>query len=409
MIRNHRYRLYASGLLSASAMLFGAGSVLADVVLHPGTIQGTTGLSNWTFDQGYASISGNSAGFSSTVNFTGPTFSMTIEGNQTYTSGYTQNYKSTPGGYLYFYQNFSGLGLTVPENGEVEVDLTRPGATIVPQITVSGGALQSSHFEYSVYSNGASAQLNLERYDSTLVPLPVVAGLATELKGYAKVAVANGSGGVLCVAQVPLPGTSFNVAEGSTTNAPYSLTVSPDDCQVGIQGIVGVNNVPGGIVPSSAYAYAYGYSAAGAYLGQFAQSLTGNNQEYELIGMPEGTYYPQAQVSFPTGASMQLPNQNPSSVQVTTDMVQRDFVFDAGIAHGDLTLTGPFANGLQSASVSFSGRVRLQRARLRADGRRLRQRAADPRERRVFPHHDARRLAALVPERSTSRRPPPAS
>ena len=114
MIRNHRYRLYASGLLSASAMLFGAGSVLADVVLHPGTINGTTGLSNWTFDQGYASISGNGAGFTSSVNFNGETFAMTIAGNQTYSSGYTQNYKNTPGGYLYLYQSFSGLNLPVP-------------------------------------------------------------------------------------------------------------------------------------------------------------------------------------------------------------------------------------------------------------------------------------------------------
>ncbi|MBK8256748.1 MAG: thrombospondin type 3 repeat-containing protein [Polyangiaceae bacterium] len=342
-------------MLSASATLLGAGTVLADAVLHPGTINGTTGLSNWAFDQGYASVSGNSAGFSASVNFTGNAFAMTIEGNQTYSYAYTQNYKFTSGGSLYFYQSFNNLSIAVPENGQVAVDLSRPGASIVPAITVTGGTLQASHFEYTVYDNNSYAQLQAERYDATLVPLPVVAGFATQLRGFAKVAVSDGVGGTLCVAQVSLGATTFNLAEGDSAAANYALTVDQDDCDVGIQGTVGVNNAPGGMVPTSGYVYAYGYTPAGAYLGSFSQNLTGNNQDYQLVGLPEGKFYPQASVNFPNGASMQLPNQNPPFVDVAAGMSQRDFVFDGGIANGNLALTGPFADRLQWANVSYAG------------------------------------------------------
>jgi hypothetical protein len=353
----HRTRLCAPGLLAASAALLAAPFARADVVLHPGTIEATTGLSNWSFDQGYASISGSAGGFSSTVNYTGDSFTMTIEGDQTYSQAYTQSYKYTSNGYIYFYQNNNAAGIVVPANGSVSVDMRRPGGTITPRVHINGGSLVSSRYNSSAQDGNDYTSMNAERYDDTDVALPALAGVSTTLYGSVKVAVSDGMGGVLCTTQLGLDTTYLTVAEGATTAADYELTVGPGSCQSGIAGTVGVNNVPGGIQPTSGYVYTYGYGTNGSYLGYFSQSFSGNNQSYAFTGLAEGTYYTQAITYFPNSDYLQLPNQSPSSVSVTatSGMVQRDFVYDGGIINGRVQISGPYADQMQWGSVAFGG------------------------------------------------------
>jgi len=350
-------RLRVAGALTAIAALLATPLAQADVVLHPGTVSATTGLTNWSFDQGYASISGSAGGFSSTTNFTGDAFTMTIEGNQTYSYVYTQSYKYFPNGYLYLYTSNSAAALTVPDNGTVTVDLRRPGGTIAAHIDVTGGTLAGSRWDGSAQDGNSSTSLSSERYDGSDASLPAVAGWSTTLRGSATVAVSDGLGGVLCTTKIPLDTQTLVVSEGGTVAASYALTVGPDNCQSGITGTVGVNNAPGGLVPTSGYVYTYGYGPNWSYLGSFSQWFQGNNQIYKFLGLAEGNYYTQAYTYWPNSAYLQLPNQNPAYVTVTatSGMIQRDFIYDGGLIQGSVGITGPYATEMQWGNISYGG------------------------------------------------------
>jgi hypothetical protein len=345
------------GVLSTAAVLLAASLAQADVVLHPGSIQGTTGLTNWSFDQGYASVSGSAGGYSSNVSFTGDAFTMTIEGAQTYSNVYTQTYKYATNGYMYLYLSRWNAGIAVPDGGSVDVDLRRAGGTIAAHVDVTGGTLAGSRWDASSQDTSSSSSLTAERYDGSDAILPAVAGLATSLRGTAKVAVSDGQGGVLCTTQIALDSRTITVAEGDTSTQTYALTVGAGNCQSGIFGTVGVNNGPDGLQATSGYVYAYGYTPEGSYLGSLSSSFQGNNQPYEFTGLAFGNYYVQAYTYFPNSAYLQLPNQSPPYVAVTptSGMVQRDFLYDAGVIQGSIDITGPYAGQVQWGNVSFGG------------------------------------------------------
>lgn len=352
----NRSRLRLTGILATVAALSPSSFAWADVVLHPGTIEATTGLSGWSFDQGYASISGNSGGFSSTVNYSGDSFSMTIEGNQTYSYVYTKDYKYTSNGYVYFYQNSNNAAIAVPANGSVAVNLRSAGGTIVAHVAVTGGTVVSSSYNTSAQNSNTSVSSSAQGYNDADVALPALAGVSNTLTGSVKINVSDGNGGVLCTTQLGLDAQSITVAEGATGTASYTLTVGPSSCQSGLAGTVGVNNAPGGVQPTGGYVSTYSY-ANGTYLGSLFQSFTGNNQTYAFTGLAHGTYYTQAITYFPNSSYLQLPSQDPSYVEVTatSGTVQRDFLFDGSVIKGNVQLSGPYANQLQSGYLSFGG------------------------------------------------------
>ena len=358
MLRSIRTKALAAGLLAALASLAAAPAAHADAVLHPGTINATTGLTNWSFGQGYASIGGSAGGFSSTVNYTGDSFSMTIESGQTYTNFYTQSYLYASNGYTYFYLSNSQASIVVPAGGgSVDADLRRPGGTILAHVAVTGGAWVGSRFTASSQDGSYYSSLNGERYDGSDTALPAIAGVATTLNTSARIAVSDGNGGVLCTTQIGFDTKTITVQEGATAAADYAVTVGPDNCQSGIAGIVGVNNLPGGIEPTSGYVYSYGYTSNWSYLGQMGSSFTGNNQPYKFIGLAEGNWYTQAYTYFPNSAYLQLPNQSPAYVQVTASSgtIARDFIYDGGIVNGKVIITGPFADQMQWGNISYGG------------------------------------------------------
>src|SRR5689334_7832352 len=79
--RVNRLRLVACattlGMLAVSG-----GTAYGDVVLHPGTVSGTVGLSGISLQGGNVSISNGS--FSASTSLSGNSFTLTTEGNQTY-------------------------------------------------------------------------------------------------------------------------------------------------------------------------------------------------------------------------------------------------------------------------------------------------------------------------------------
>ncbi|MBI5608120.1 MAG: hypothetical protein HY902_04510 [Deltaproteobacteria bacterium] len=350
-------RLRAAKALMAALAVAAAAPVLADVVLHPGAIDASTGLTGWTFDNTYLSVSGNAGGFSSTANFTGDSVTMTIEGAQSYSSAYTQQYKYSSNGYVYFYQSFSSAGIAVPDGGTATVNLRKAGGTIATLVTVTGGAATASEYNTNSNSTGYSQSLNSAWYTSGDATLPAVADLTTNVTGNVTVAVSDGAGGVLCTTKMSLPASTATVAEGGTAVLNFALTVGPDDCLIGVKGTVGVNNVPAGLEPYSAYVNTYGYTAAWSYLGSFSTSISGNNQPYQFTGLAEGNYYVQAYTYFPNSNYLQLPNQSPAYVAVSqaTGMSTRDFIYDGGVITGKVEVTGPYADQVQWGNTTFGG------------------------------------------------------
>ena len=169
--------------------------------------------------------------------------------------------------------------------------------------------------------------------------------------------MSDGAGGALCTTGVALATRTVNVAEGDTAVETYALTVGPDDCLIGVQGIVGLNNTPGGMTPTYLSVSTYGYTPTWSYLGSFSKSVSANNGPYAFTGLAEGNYYLSAYTQFSTGEYTQLPNQDPSYVAVSqsTGMSTRDFVFDGALLTGNVIVTGPYANEVQSGNISFSG------------------------------------------------------
>ena len=113
--------------------------------------------------------------------------------------------------------------------------------------------------------------------------------------------MSDGAGGALCTTGVALATRTVNVAEGDTAVETYALTVGPDDCLIGVQGIVGLNNTPGGMTPTYLSVSTYGYTPTWSYLGSFSKSVSANNGPYAFTGLAEGNYYLSAYTQFSTG------------------------------------------------------------------------------------------------------------
>ena len=163
-MKNHRLpRLLAATALSAVAAFIGMPTAHADVVLHPGSIEATTGLTNWSFGSSYLSVSGSAGGFSSTASYTGDSVTMTIEGAQTYSYASGYSYLYTINSNLYFSQSFNQANIVVPDGGTAVVDLRHAGATIAPQVTVTGGSIVSSRYTTSASATNYSSYLDFNQ------------------------------------------------------------------------------------------------------------------------------------------------------------------------------------------------------------------------------------------------------
>src|SRR4051812_8266852 len=121
-----RRSVVAAGLVGLFALTAG---VKADIVLHPGTVSGTAGLTNWTFDSGSIYVGGNANGFSGSTSIgAAGSYSLTVEGGQTYGSLSENFTQYNP------YTNFSmsrTTTLPVPVGGvAANEDLLTPGGSV---------------------------------------------------------------------------------------------------------------------------------------------------------------------------------------------------------------------------------------------------------------------------------------
>jgi hypothetical protein len=322
-----------------------------DVVLHPGTIAGTVGLTNWTPATASISVSGNANGFSASTALSGGAFSLTIEGDQTYGSISVSQWSPMPDGASgYFVVNRNTANLYVPLNGTATLDMVRPGGALALHVTAAGGTVVG----YQLYAGGRTGpdeyvSGNLSSSSGADATLPMPAATVT-VTGSASVAIVDADGNA-CTIGIPFPSQDVTVSAGAPTAVVEALTVT-SGCGTGIFGTVGIDGVPGGAPVNDVYVYASGpqYKSVDVY---------GNHQSYNLSGLSLGTYNVRAQLTFNppfVGDYLQLPS-NPNFVTLTEEapLVQRDFLFQGGVVKGDLIVSGTPRGLITSASVDYLG------------------------------------------------------
>lgn len=327
-------------LVRNSLLLLAAGVAsvaVADAVLQPGTVSGQATLGGWTFNSSHVSMYG---AFSGSTSFTGDTFALTVQGDQTYTS--TNLYRYAPNGASFYLYNYDPV--TVPAGGTVDVDLSRDGGALVPTVTAVGGQIVGGY----VYANASSTSPS-ESWQSTAylsngtTRLPGVADDAVTVYGYVDVGVVAEDGSTTCTIRRDL--SSQVVALGANQDVPVSFQVDVTgvSCAGAIYGDLAFDGLPDGAGPTDNYVYASGSSWHYEY-------VRGNHQPYEIDALVEGSYYTYAYSYFGAyGSSFYHPG---AYVQLASgEREQRDFLEDGALATGAFDLTGPRASELTGGSV----------------------------------------------------------
>jgi hypothetical protein len=208
-----------------------AGAAQADVVLVPGTVNGTVSFGNWPFTSGNVQISGagDANGSYGSTSFNGSTFALVLPGGLTYKSQYISMYKydnaTATQQQATFYPN---IDVAVPSGGSVDVTFQRDAGFIAPVVNLTGGAIAGSQFSANVNVANNYAYGSASGSSATLPKIPMVA--AADINLYqARVTVdvadpANPSA-VLCRTDVLLPTKTVTVAANTDTVVSYDLTV----------------------------------------------------------------------------------------------------------------------------------------------------------------------------------------
>ncbi|MCB9738681.1 MAG: thrombospondin type 3 repeat-containing protein [Deltaproteobacteria bacterium] len=350
------FAVRGTAALAALAAVLAAGPAAADVVLNPGTITGTAGIGAWTQSSTYASVSGNTNGYSGSASSNGTTYSVTLEGSQTYNSIYVSLSKYTSGVSQNLYLNKSSANIQVPGGGTVNYDLTYPGGLIQPTIAVTGGQIVSNRFYASLSTTGFSASSNSSNSGAAAGALPMVAG--SNIQVYSSEAVVNvyDTDGVtvLCQTTVRFDNkTGLTLADGETLSLAYDIALTPANCARGVEGELAFNNLPTGTAVSQAYVYSNGTT----YKNTYVTTIPGS---YSLDGLANGDYRPYADFYFNGAlagayARSAYYSQAPATVTDTSGMINRDITLDGSLTTGSITLSGPWAGRLNSGSIYFNG------------------------------------------------------
>ena len=351
--------------LAVGAAVLVVTTARADIILDPGTVTGTSGLTNWVFTSGWVSLSqqspGTLSGSTAVTGASGATYTLNVQGNQTY---------------QYLSQSFSGNsvsfsmsrilpspGLLVPANTTLsgstipELNLDVPGGTIRVnfQATTDPGASAAStgHF---VFANGGSASESYSSYDYTPgshadLPMASTAGQVTVWGSvYFSLTDTNGD---TCTRNENIGYGSLQVTapgEGTTTVIDQVFDLTGQSCVTGvgtIQGTLTLNQAP--LVPATSSVCASGPGSGCA-------SLTSG--PFAFTNLPVGSYSVYASQTYgpnnEAGLSLS-PNGGQSSVFLNAgDTVVRNFVYDAAAVQGDFTVNGPLAARLINNSSAYA-------------------------------------------------------
>ena len=302
-----------SALISLAILIsISASFVSADVILHPGYINGTLSVGSETVTGGYVSASDTTNTYAAYGSAPNGVYSLTVEG------GYTYDVYAT----AYMGNNQLSIGkqtISVNQNETVTLDFSVNPGYINGSITATGGTLQNYYLYANYYDSGAGQYYNAyssygASADGTF-NFPMVPGTNVEVSGYAYV------DGI----RYQLEYRYVNVSAGQTIDVYYTLNITPGS----ISGNVSVEG------ETINQAYVYGYSCTGGY--KDASTVVSPNGSY-LLGVAPGTWtvYPDIYMNKnylrPPSASV-----NVSSGENVTGV---DFIINPGYANGTIELTG---------------------------------------------------------------------
>jgi hypothetical protein len=333
----------------------------ADVILHPGTVTGTSGLTNWTFNTGSVSLSQNVAnGLSGSVTVSGApgaAYTLTVEGAQTYTS-IGQSFTS--------YSPYTGfsmsrqVSLAVPQGGTVAgQDLLTPGGTIQVNTTVTaaaGASASISNVDLYSYGQNAAGTDYYSAYAYTsgaTVTLPMAAATGISVYGYIYVSLTDAQGTCTVYQSIPYPYPTVDVTEGNTATIDVPVDVSADSCTPAATGtILGTISLSDQtLTPFSAQVRANGAAFQ-------SLSITSNPFPYLFANLPTGYYTMQTIETFGSNPQSYL-IMNPSGGQISFNLsaggsLQADFTYDLAQVSGNFGITGPLASALSDPTNSYA-------------------------------------------------------
>jgi hypothetical protein len=314
----------------------------ADVVLHPGYVTGSVGLSGWSFDGGSVSVYSNTTGYAGSSSFTGASsYSVTVEGGQTFDSVNENLYSnsSSTSFSLSVSSPFTvGIGDTVIQN------MYAAGASVQASVTATGATM--NYFYATAYGSQGSNTFfsgTSYGYNGAGATMPVAA-TTSDIHVYINVYLTvNDANGNSCPEYryytTTIPG---GVSAGGSASVSTAFDLTGEVCPSGAgsaTGTINLNGLPSGTTFNGTF-YMIGPDF------QY-QSYTSHPFTYLLNNLKVGSYYTYAYETFaaPFSSSLALPNNGEYFTTITDGTTTtRDFIFDAGTVSGTMTLNGPIAN-----------------------------------------------------------------
>lgn len=348
MVNVSSSRRHVSRLLLASILFVLSYSYASDVVLNPGILVGKVGLDGWNFTGSIVFLSDNASGYSASTSFEGTSFTLTAEGDQAY--GRLELGHTFPGG---SFKLSSFTPYLIPANDRLEVDLRRPGGTLLSRIHLTSGTLVRSWHKASASDTLLKEQYEASAYAAGEAQLPMVAGGAIELEGSATVSVPDEGGAELCTITVPLRSQKVSLERGATVTVVHELNVSAELCRgATLSGTVALDGLQAGI--------SFSYATVNIpHPTNRAFRVTPSAPEYRFSGLPAGqyplsvfTYFEPAVGAKTPRGSLLLP---PSSVEVGKEgEIIHDFRYQGILVDGVFVTDGYAAAKLQANDVHFA-------------------------------------------------------
>lgn len=326
-----KYSAFKNALFGILSIFASASSVQADtVILHPGTIAGTLSLSGqsiqnmWVYE--YSGI------YESRGYFNGPSYSLTVEGNNDYharfdatlATGNTSNTLSISRSQL----------VSVPVGATVTENINYQTATVEGSIDAIGGVVLGYDLTVFASEPGESYWTRSSRGDGSAASLsfsiPMVVDSSVSVSGTARVKLPDSS-----TFSVPLDNQTiaFGVNGGTTS---WTIDLSATGSIGGTISTIG----PDIVNHSTAYLFA---SGNGNYIGNTSPLADGSYGFQDLVA---ASYYMYIYTWFdaPYGYLLRPPGATQLAVAPGANTLF-DSSLELGFARGTMNISGFFNNG----------------------------------------------------------------
>jgi hypothetical protein len=311
-----------------------------DIVVNPGTIQGTVQVAGEILTSGNVSTSGTSAGLSLSGGDSG-TYTLTVNLGESGSATYSVSaYAYTNGNRSRVHFPSQSVSVTEGSPGQADFRLDDPGFVEGTVTVVGGGTLSSAFLNFYRSSASGYTQSYAWTYSWSggAYRVPVAPNDSISVTGYAYV---NGI-------YVALPSRTIDVGPGEIVANDYVAGTPPPPVSNAIRGTI---SMPGPVTPIRYYVAASNRSTS--LYPPFGDG------SYELTQLPDGTVGMYAYTYFADGGGFYHPNASfsPSrTVSLSGSDATVDITTPQAFVEGTFGLTGAAQDyGLQYAQLYVYG------------------------------------------------------